>query len=103
MPSPAATLQERGYLTIEDAAAYLSVSRSRIYQCMNALDARRAGKRVLISRVSLDRLFKSWTPVEPQGQRPLAFAPEHQNRRRPVTKLARAIRANNGALPKGST
>ena len=81
MPSPTAPLHERGYLTIEDAAAYLSVSRSRIYQCMNALNARRAGRRVLISRTSLDLLFQSWTPVEPAGQRPLAFAPEHQHRR----------------------
>src|SRR5262245_50331821 len=82
MPSTAAALHGRGYFTIADAAGYLSVSRSRIYQQMPSLDARRVGKRVLISRASLDRLFQSLSPVEPVGQRPLAFAPEHQHRGR---------------------
>jgi excisionase family DNA binding protein len=48
-------------LTIQDAAKYAGFSRSRIYEEMNAgrLDARKAGRRTLISRASLDDLLAS--------------------------------------------
>lgn len=48
-------------LTIADAAKYAGFSRSRIYEELSAgrIDARKAGRRTLIVRASIDEMLAS--------------------------------------------
>jgi len=57
------------YLNVEEALAYLGIDRTRLYKSMDKLDARKAGRRTLISRKSLDRWFARLPKVGPEGRR----------------------------------
>lgn len=46
-------------LTLPDAATYIGFSRTRLYSVLHLLDVRKAGRRTLITRSSLDRFIES--------------------------------------------
>lgn len=57
------------FLNVAEALAYLGIDRTRLYRSMDKLDARKAGRRTLISRKSLDRWFEGLPKVGPKGRR----------------------------------
>lgn len=46
-------------LSLINAAAYLGFSRTRLYSVLHRLDVRKAGRRTMITRASLDQLIES--------------------------------------------
>ncbi len=44
-------------LTIKQLTAYTGFSRTRVYEVIDELDARKVGRRTLITRVSVDRFI----------------------------------------------
>jgi hypothetical protein len=46
-------------LSLPDAAAYIGFSRTRLYSVLHLLDVRKAGRRTLVTRASLDHFMGS--------------------------------------------
>lgn len=46
-------------LSLINAAAYIGFSRTRLYSVLHHLDVRKAGRRTLVTRVSLDHFMES--------------------------------------------
>jgi excisionase family DNA binding protein len=55
-------------LTIKQTAAYTGISRTRIYEVIDRLDARKFGRRTLITKDSVDRFIadlpRQWVKPE---------------------------------------
>ena len=62
-------LKVGAFLNVAEALTYLGIDRTRLYRSMEKLDARKAGRRTLISRKSLDRWFEGLPKVGPKGRR----------------------------------
>lgn len=60
-------------MTFSDALRYTGFSRTRLYLALPKLDARKAGRRLLIARVSLDALIDSLPRVKKSEA-----APDHR-------------------------
>lgn len=46
-------------LSLTDSAAYLGFTRTRLYSVLHRLDVRKAGRRTLVTRASLDHFMES--------------------------------------------
>ena len=46
-------------LSLVDAATYIGFSRTRLYSVLHRLDVRKAGRRTMVTRASLDHLIES--------------------------------------------
>lgn len=58
-------------LTLADALHYTGFSRSRLYLALPKLDVRKAGRRVMIARKSLDALIESLPRVNKSEASPV--------------------------------
>lgn len=55
-------------LSVGDAMAYCGFSRTRLYSQLHKLDVRKAGRRTLITRASLDALIAALPSRKPISQ-----------------------------------